>query len=286
MDRPEPTADGGQLVAAALTKRFGPVQALSSLSLRIQAGAIVALVGPNGAGKTTLLRTWMGFERPNSGRVLVSGLDPWADRRAIHDVAFLAQQPSLYRELRVSEHLDLIGYLRSGFDQAGAADRLASLGIRADARIDELSGGEVAQVGLAIAIGLRASVILLDEPLASLDPLAREEFLELLARHGSSSGATIVISSHAIAELESVCTDLLILGRGQVILHESIRVARERHWVGSGSGDSSVGHRVARLPGVADFSVYRAEEQPFTDARHATIHEITVAYLSAARADA
>lgn len=286
MDRPDRTNDSGQLAADALTKRFGRVHALSSLSLEIQAGAIVALVGPNGAGKTTLLRTWMGFERPTSGRALVSGLDPWVDRRAIRGLAFLAQQPSLYRELRVSEHLALIAYLRSGFDQAGAADRIASLGIRPNARIDELSGGEAAQVGLAIAIGLRANVLLLDEPLASLDPLAREEFLEVLSRHASKSGATVVVSSHAVAELESVCTDLLILGRGQVILHDRISVAKGRHWVANGSRGSVVGQWVAKLPGVADVSVFRAEDQPFADARHATMQEITIAYLSAERADA
>ena len=163
-------------------KRYGRRNwALRHVDLEVPDGSITALVGPNGSGKSTLLKAWVGFERPTEGYLTVDGIDPWKDRGgAIERIGYVPQAPSLYRELTVDEHVAMARTLRPRFDPSIARHRLDDLDIPLDARADELSGGQQAQVGLALALGVRAPVLLLDEPLASLDPLARREFLHVL----------------------------------------------------------------------------------------------------------
>ena len=163
----------------------------------IPSGGITALVGPNGAGKSTLIKGWIGFERPTAGRLEVQGIDPWRDRvAAVGRLAYVPQAASLYRDLTVADHLALGATLRRGFDRAGAAERLDALAIPLGARAGELSGGQQAQVGLALALGTWAPVLLLDEPLASLDPLARREFLAVLVDAVRTTGATALLVAH------------------------------------------------------------------------------------------
>ncbi len=179
------------LEARRLSKRYGRrTWALRDVDLALAAGGIVGLVGPNGAGKSTLLKTWIGFERPTAGEARVFGADPWRERAAVLSrTAYLPQSPALYRDLRVADHLDFVVHFRGArFDRAWAAKRLADLRVPLDATTSSLSGGQAAQVGLAIALGLRAAVLLLDEPLASLDPLVRREFIEVLCARPTCRG--------------------------------------------------------------------------------------------------
>jgi ABC-2 type transport system ATP-binding protein len=167
--------DETALRADGLTKRYGSTVALQNVTLAIPSGSVTALVGPNAAGKSTLIKTFVGFERPTSGRVTIVGIDPAQDRgTALAHIGYIPQTPALYREYTVADHLDLAARLRPGFDRAAAVERLSALAIPARARGSELSGGQQAQVGLAVAIGTGADILLLDEPLASLDPLAAQ----------------------------------------------------------------------------------------------------------------
>ena len=171
-------------------KRYGRRNwVIRHLDVAVPDGSITALVGPNGSGKSTLLKAWIGFERPSEGRVLVDGIDPWRARAAgLMRIGYVPQAPSLYRELTVEDHVRLAGTLRPGFDADLARRRLDDLDIPWTSRADQLSGGQQAQVGLALALGTRAPVLLLDEPLASLDPLARREFLHVLVRPSGPTG--------------------------------------------------------------------------------------------------
>ena len=161
-------------------RRRGP-WALRGVTLEFARGSITALVGPNGAGKSTLIRSWMGFERPNEGRVLVEGIDPRRERvAAVARIGYVPQAAALYRDLTVRDHLRLARVARPTFDAPYAEERLEGVGVRLDGPVGQLSGGEQAQVSLAIALGTRSPILLLDEPLANLDPLARREFLAVL----------------------------------------------------------------------------------------------------------
>jgi ABC-2 type transport system ATP-binding protein len=229
MDTNPRTADT-VLTAVGLSKRYRRIEALRDVDLGIPAGSVTALVGPNGAGKSTLIRTWIGFERPTAGRVTVLGVDPWRRRaEAIAHLGYVPQSASLYRDLTVDDHLALAVSLRRSFDRDGAAHRLDQLDIPLRARAGELSGGQQAQVGLALALGTRAPVLLLDEPLASLDPLARREFLAVLTEAVRETGATALLSSHIVTDVEQACGRLIVLGGGRVRLHDDIASARAAH---------------------------------------------------------
>ena len=223
-------------------KRYGRRRwALRHLDLAVPDGSITALVGPNGSGKSTLLKAWVGFERPTEGRLTVDGIDPWQDRgAALQRIGYVPQAPSLYRELTVDEHVQLAETLRPGFDPGVARRRLDDLAIPLHAQADELSGGQQAQVGLALALGTRAPVLLLDEPLASLDPLARREFLHVLVDAVRTDGATALLSSHVITDIEQACDRLLVLGGGRTLLDVSIAEAIAAHRVVEVGPDGSI----------------------------------------------
>ena len=233
-DAAAPSPPPAALTAHGLAKRYGSTQALVDVDVAIPSGSITALVGPNGAGKSTLIRTWVGFERPSAGRVEVEGVDPWRDRpSALARLGYVPQAASLYRDLSVDDHLALAGTLRRGFDRAGAAHRLDQLAIPLGQRAGDLSGGQQAQVGLALALGTRASVLLLDEPLASLDPLARREFLAVLIEAVRQTGATAILSSHIVTDVEQACDRLIVLGGGRIRLDDAIASARAGHRIAS-----------------------------------------------------
>ncbi len=270
-------------------KRYGRRRpwALRHLDLEVPDGSVTALVGPNGSGKSTLLKAWVGFERPTEGHLTVDGVDPWKDRAgAIRRIGYVPQAPSLYRELTVDEHVDLAETLRPGFDRSLALKRLDDLAIPHASRADELSGGQQAQVGLALALGARAPVLLLDEPLASLDPLARREFLHVLVDAVRAHGATVLLSSHVITDIEQACDRLLVLGGGRMLLDLSIAGAIAEHRVldgsdpGSADGPGSLvgvfpgpsGERLSLVRGVGDHG------------RAATLEEVVLGHLAAARA--
>ncbi len=269
-------------------KRYGRRRpwALRHLDLAVPEGSITALVGPNGSGKSTLLKAWVGFERPTEGRLTVDGVDPWKDRAgAIRRIGYVPQAPSLYRELTVDDHVELAETLRPGFDRALALQRLDDLAIPHTSRADELSGGQQAQVGLALALGARAPVLLLDEPLASLDPLARREFLHVLIDAVRGPGATALLSSHVITDIEQACDRLLVLGGGGMLLDLSIASALVEHRVLDGDG-SAVGNGGGSLVGVfpgPSGERLRLVRGAGDHGRAATLEEVVLGHLAAAR---
>ena len=275
---------GAVLEAAGLSKRYGRgTWALQSVDLKLDEAGVVGLVGPNGAGKSTLIKTWMGFERATAGRAGVLGMDPWRQRgQAIRQIAYVPQAPALYRDLTVGDHLDLVVHYRGkAFDHAGAVRRLDDLNVPLRAQASSLSGGQAAQVGLAIAIGLRARVLLLDEPLASLDPLARREFIDILLDAGSESGATVILSSHIVSDIERACTSLVVLGVGRVQVQGPVARIKSSHMVYDAPPTGSV--VVARLPSGETLCQIAQRTAP-DGGRASTLEDIVLGYLVAGRA--
>jgi ABC-2 type transport system ATP-binding protein len=269
-------------------KRYGRRRwALRHVDLAVPDGSITALVGPNGSGKSTLLKAWVGFERPSEGHLTVDGIDPWRDRgAAIRRIGYVPQAPSLYRELTVDEHVALADSLRPGFDRAMARRRLDDLDISLTARAEELSGGQQAQVGLALALGVRAPVLLLDEPLASLDPLARREFLHVLVDAVRADGATALLSSHVITDIEQACDRLLVLGAGKTLLDLSIAGAIAEHVVIDAAAESPVvpaGSTIVGIfPGPAGERLGLVRGSAI-GGRAATLEEVVLGHLAAGR---
>lgn len=272
------------LEAHGLAKHYrGSVRALEGVEVAIAPGGITALVGPNGAGKSTLIRCWAGFERPSQGRVAVMGVDPWTDRAtALVHTGYVPQSPSLYEALSVEEHLNLATQLRPRFDRALAAARLARLGIRFEARGRELSGGQAAQVALTLALGTRADILLLDEPLADLDPLARREFLQLVREAARDHGTTVLLSSHIVTDIEQAGDALIVLGAGRVLVHAPIADLLATHGITDAA--AGVGHLIAAFAGQdgEELRLVRTTtlEPP---ARPASLEEVVMGYLASAR---
>lgn len=219
------------LETRALTKRYrrGRTPALENVTLTVPRGAFVALVGPNGAGKSTLIRTFLGFERPTGGSAHVQGIDVRLDTpRALGQLGYVGQEPGIYRVLTARDQIALAAELRPGFDVEGALRRLADAGVPDDRPAGQLSGGQQAQLALALALGTQAPVLLLDEPLASLDPLARREFLGTVAE-AVAQGTTVLLSSHIVGDLDEVCDRLLVLAPARVQLDAEMAWARAHH---------------------------------------------------------
>jgi ABC-2 type transport system ATP-binding protein len=270
--------------AHGLGKRYRRrVWALREVDLAVPEGSITALVGPNGAGKSTLIKAGIGFERPTTGRLLIGGVDPQRNRAgAVANVGYVPQAASLYRELTVDEHVRLARTLRAGFDTAVARLRLEQLDIPLAARADELSGGQQAQVGLALALGTRAPVLLLDEPLASLDPLARREFLHVLVDAVRSEGHTALLSSHVITDIEQACDRLLVLGGGRKLLDLSIAGALAEHRVVEVGAAVVTNGLVGVFPGPTGERLALVRSNG-TFGRQATLEELVLGHLAAGR---
>jgi ABC-2 type transport system ATP-binding protein len=203
----------------ALGKRYGHRWALQDCSLHLPAGRVAALVGPNGAGKTTLLHLAVGLLRPDAGHVRVFGNNPLThSTQVLAEVGFVAQDTPLYRDFTARELITMGGKLNRRWDAALARERLAQLGIPPDLPVGKLSGGQRAQVALALALAKRPRLLLLDEPIASLDPLARREFMQGLMGAVGESDTTVLLSSHLLADLERACDYLIVLQTAHVQL--------------------------------------------------------------------
>ena len=203
---------------AGLSKRYRSTWGLRDCSIDVPEGRISALVGPNGAGKTTLLRLLVGLRRPTSGQVRVLGRTPAQERDFLASVGFLAQDIPLYRQLSAAEHLRIGARLNREWDADAAEQRLKALRVPSDRPVHTLSGGQRAQVALSLALAKRPRILLLDEPLAALDPLARREFLTSLADVTVEGDVTVVLSSHLVHDLERVCDHLILLTASRVRL--------------------------------------------------------------------
>ncbi|HZT67918.1 MAG TPA: ABC transporter ATP-binding protein [Acidimicrobiales bacterium] len=218
-----------------LTKRYGATVALSGCTIAVPQGSICALVGPNGAGKTTLLRLLAGLSRPSGGRVEVFGQQPAQDPGFLTDVGFLAQEIPLWRRFSAADHLDVGAHLNTRWDRDGAEDRLRQLSIPLDRPVGNLSGGQRAQVALGLALAKQPRLLLLDEPVAALDPLARRHFLSMLTEAVAGWDLTVVISSHLIGDLERVCDHLVLLSASRPQLCGGIDQLMAAHKVLTGS---------------------------------------------------
>jgi ABC-type multidrug transport system ATPase subunit len=217
-----------------LGKRYGRKWALRDCSLQLPQGRIAALVGPNGAGKTTLLHMAVGLLRPDAGAVRVFGESPYDNTRILAEIGFVAQDTPLYRDFTPAELVTMGAKLNRRWDTPLARHRLAQLGIPPNQPVGKLSGGQRAQVALALALAKRPALLLLDEPLASLDPLARREFLQSLMGSVAEAGTTVLLSSHLLADLERVCDYLIVLHAAKVQLVGGVEelVAEHRQLVG------------------------------------------------------
>ncbi|MGC0421021.1 ATP-binding cassette domain-containing protein [Embleya sp. AB8] len=205
--------------------------ALRECALEVPAGSVVALVGPNGSGKTTLLHAVAGLLQPTTGTVRIAGAPPG---QRLDRIGFVAQDSPLWPRLRVAEVLEIGRQLNPRWDMAMATARIRRLDIPPRARIAALSGGQRAQVALTMVLAKRPELLLLDEPLANLDPLARREFLASMFDACAESGAAVVFSSHVVAELERICDHLVVLRDGRIRLAGDIDDLRDEHRVVSG----------------------------------------------------
>ncbi|MFG3706156.1 ABC transporter ATP-binding protein [Micromonospora sp. NPDC047670] len=230
-----------------LGKRYGRQWALRHCSLRLPGGRIGALVGPNGAGKSTLLHLAVGLLRPDAGAVRLFGQSPYDNPSALADIGFVAQDTPLYRDFTAAELITTGGRLNRRWDATLARTRLADLGIPPNKPVGKLSGGQRAQVALALAMAKRPRLLLLDEPVASLDPLARREFLQTLMGSVADAGTTVLLSSHLLADVERVCDYLIVLHSAEVRLSGAVEdlVAAHRRLIGPR-------HDGGSIPGVAD----------------------------------
>jgi len=216
----------------ALGKRYRRGWALRDCTLAIPGGHIAALVGPNGAGKTTLLTMAVGLTKPTAGALTVLGGEPPGSPRALDLTGFVAQDAPLYRNLPVADMLHVARNLNRRWDQRRAEHRLEQLEIPLRQKVGELSGGQKAQLALTIALARRPALLVLDEPLAALDPVAREDFLAAVVAAAAGDGISVVLSSHVLAELERVATYLIVLTRGQVRVSGTVRELLATHGAG------------------------------------------------------
>jgi ABC-2 type transport system ATP-binding protein len=214
---------------SGLGKQYGRRWALQDCTLSIPEGKVVGLVGPNGAGKTTLLHLAVGLLAPSSGSIAVLGGQPASGPAQLARVGFVAQDTPTYSRLSIANHLKMGAWLNPSWDVEMAGDRIEELGLDPRQRAGSLSGGQRAQLALTLAVAKRPELLFLDEPVASLDPLARREFLQSLMEVVAEHGVSIVLSSHLVADLERVCDYLIVLVASHVQLAGEISTLLETH---------------------------------------------------------
>src|SRR6266851_10312988 len=226
------TQNAPAIQTAGLGKRYGSVWALQDCSVSVPRGHVSALVGPNGAGKTTLLKILAGLSSPSTGDASVLGRVPGQTAEFLHGVGYLAQDVPLYKRLSANDHLGLGAHLNRHWDAGAARARLAALRIPADRPVATLSGGQRAQVGLSLALAKRPQVLLLDEPVAALDPLARREFLASLTEAVADGDLSVILSSHLLHDLQRVCDHIILLAASRTQLTGDIdHVLRTHRWL-------------------------------------------------------
>ena len=205
------------LEANGLGKRYRSAWALRECTLEVPSGHVTALVGPNGAGKTTLLNLAVGLTAPSAGEVTVLGDRRPGSPAALDGIAFVAQDTPLYKNLSVADMVYVTRSLNRRFDQPYAQARLEELGIPPKRKTGKLSGGQQAQVALTLALARRPRLLVLDEPVAMLDPIARHDFMDTVLA-AAADGVAVLLSSHVLPELERVAGYLLLMSRGRVVL--------------------------------------------------------------------
>jgi len=271
-----------------LGRRYGRRWALRECNLSLPAGHVIGLVGPNGAGKTTLLHILAGLLEPTVGLARVLGAAP-RDLRTLPRIGFVAQDKPLYGRFTVNDMLRMGAWMNPSWDRSSAEARLTGLDIPLGQRCGSLSGGQRAQVALAVALGKQPGLLLLDEPVANLDPLARRQFLQVLLEHVAATGMTVVLSSHLLADLERACDYLVLLSASRVQLSATTDELLHQHRVLAGPAEkadsitrahavvqSSVTDRLANLLIRADGPIH----DPDWSVRPASLEELVLAYMS------
>jgi ABC-2 type transport system ATP-binding protein len=276
--------------ARGLGKRYGNTWALENCSLAIPDGHVVALVGPNGAGKTTLLNLAVGLAAPTVGALNVLGGTHPGSAAGLDGIAFVAQNMPLYTNLSVADMLHLTRNLNRYFDQSYAQCRLAELGIPVERKAGKLSGGQQAQLALTLALARRPQLLVMDEPMASLDPLARHEFMATVMVAVADHGVSVVLSSHVLAELERVADYFVLLSGGNVQVAGEVDDLIAHHRILTGP-TSEADSYIEQLPVV---QVTRGESQahllirtaglsdpipPGWESHPVSIEELTLTYL-------
>ncbi len=271
-----------------LSRRYGGTWALRDCTLAIPEGHLVALVGPNGAGKTTLLNIVVGLTTATSGSVSVLGGIPVGSLAALDGIAFVAQDMPLYRHLSVADTLHLTRNLNHAFDGAYARKRLDDLGISARHKAGKLSGGQQAQLALTLALARHPRLLVLDEPTAPLDPLARHDFMATVMAAMAEDGLSVVLSSHVLAELERVADHLVLIARGVVRLAGPVDEVAAQHRLVTGPVGRPADPRwrvlESREAGSQQHLLVRlhAPTDPVPDgweARRVGVEELALAYL-------
>jgi len=274
--------------ASGLGKRYGSTWALRECSLAVPAGHVTALVGPNGAGKTTLLNLAVGLAAPTAGAVTVLGGRAAGSPAALDGIAFVAQDTPLYKNLSATDMLHLTANLNRRFDRAYAGARLAELGIPPRRKAGKLSGGQQAQLALTLALARRPRLLLLDEPMAMLDPVARHDFMATVLTAAAEDGVSVLLSSHVLAELERVADYLILLSRGRVQVAGEVDdlLASHRVLTGPAAGaDSFTGRpvvHVRRGGAQAHLLVRSGADDPVPpgwEAHPVGLEELAMAYL-------
>ena len=203
-----------------LGKRYHRKLALTECTLSVPAGAVTGLVGPNGAGKSTFLNLVTGMLTPTEGAIQVLGSAPGTQ---LAKVGFVAQDAPTYTGLSIADHFRLGAHLNPGWDQAYAQARVARLGLDVKQKAGKLSGGQRAQLALTLALAKRPALLILDEPVAALDPLARRGFMDDLTGAARETGMSVVLSSHLVSDLDRVCDWLIVLNGGRVRAADPLR---------------------------------------------------------------
>lgn len=212
-----------------LGKRYGSFWALENCTVSVPKSSVCALVGPNGAGKSTLLKLLTGLSSTSSGDSSVLGKTPRQHEDFLEDIGYLAQEIPLYKSLNANDHIAMGKHLNKRWDEAFIRERLTELSIPLKRPVGKLSGGQRAQVALALALAKKPKLLLLDEPVAALDPLARHDFLSSLSQAVADGGLTVIMSSHLLADLERVSDHVIVLAAGKTQLCDNIETVLENH---------------------------------------------------------
>ncbi|MFJ9043320.1 ABC transporter ATP-binding protein [Streptomyces sp. NPDC102347] len=276
---PHPSA----IETVGLGKRYRRGWALRDSSFRLPAGRMCALVGPNGAGKTTLLSLAADLVEPTTGTIRLAGHHP-GSREARHGTAFLSQRKALYPRFRVREILRMGQELNPTWNQDTAEAVVEAGGIPMDARVGTLSGGQSTRVAFALALGKRPRLMLLDEPMADLDPLVRHQMTDLLRAEARRNGSTVVMSSHLVSELSTACDYLVLVNNGQVRLAGEVDLLLDRHRQITAAATADGYDVIATTgQGAERMTLVRTDEGSPADEtlRAPTLEELVLGYLGA-----
>ena len=275
-----------------LGKQYGRKWALRNCTMSIPEGKVTGLVGPNGAGKTTLLSLAVGLLTPTCGSITVLGGHPGDGPAQLGKVGFIAQDTPAYAGLSVGKHLLMGAYLNANWDHELARSRIDRLGLDPRQKAGTLSGGQRAQLALTMAIAKQPDLLLLDEPVASLDPLARREFLQGLMETVAGRGGSVVLSSHLISDLERVCDYLVLIVASHVQLAGDVAglLATHHRLSGPRRDPRSLpsGQQVIEQSHTDKQSTFLVRtDRPILDpawtARPVTLDELVLAYLGQAQ---